>query len=215
MRTNLQVTAPPASEPVSLALLKSHCRIDSLAEADDTLLAAYLTAARVMAEAYMSRSLINQTLRWTMQPESMSREWHRFWQPFNLPRAPIQSITAVVVTDVARNVTTVPAATLPFLPGGPFIGYVADLALAPCRMTLGKDTVLAGGDTLRHTDIEHITIDMVVGYGPEGADVPVNITQAIMLMAAQLYENRGDAGGETPIAALNLLDISRLQFFGA
>ena len=46
---------------------------DLLRNSDDDLLASYLTAARIMAEGYLSRALITQTLLWTVRPSSMLR----------------------------------------------------------------------------------------------------------------------------------------------
>ena len=60
MLSTVQVVSPPAIEPVSLDLARQHCRIDS--NADDSLIQVYITAARTMAEAYLSRALITQTL---------------------------------------------------------------------------------------------------------------------------------------------------------
>lgn len=56
MRTTLTVTTEPEGEPTTVELVKQHCRIDS--NADDELLAGYLTTARIMAEDYLSRSLL-------------------------------------------------------------------------------------------------------------------------------------------------------------
>ena len=87
LQTTLQVTAQPAVEPATVELVRQHCRIDSTA--DDDLLASYLTAARIMAEGYLSRAMITQTLLWTVRPSSMLRpEQSRLRQPLLLPRAP-------------------------------------------------------------------------------------------------------------------------------
>ena len=59
MRTTLAVTTQPAGEPATVEMVKQHCRIDN--NADDDLLAGYLTTARIMAEGYLSRALLTQT----------------------------------------------------------------------------------------------------------------------------------------------------------
>ena len=211
MRTTLQVTTPPANEPTTVALVKQHCRIDNAS--DNELIAGYLTAARIMAEGYLSRALITQTLLWTVRPDSMLRP-ERSWLrgPLYLPRAPVQSIVSVTLTDDLGNATTIPAATLPIIPPT-FSGYMVDLSLEPSRMVIGRDTSLLGGFPLRATRLEHIQVEFVAGYG-ELADVPMNIIQAIWMMAAASYEHRGDEGGGMPEAAYRLLDHDRLQFLG-
>lgn len=212
MLSTVQVTTQPAGEPVDLEIVRQHCRIDSTA--DDNLLAGYVMAARIMAEGYLSRALLTQTLLWTVRPESMLRpERSHLRHPIELPRAPVQSIESVTVLDDHGNSTAISPATLPITPP-PFTGYIADLTLEPARLTIGPDTLLTGGHLLRHTRIQHVQVSMVAGYGDAAADVPQVIIQAILMTTAFLYEHRGDAGGELPQAAQWLLDRERLQFFG-
>ena len=212
MRTTLQVTTQPAGEPVSVEQVKQHCRIDS--SADDDLLTGYLTAARIMAEGYLSRALLTQTLLWTVRPSSTRRAEHnRLLEPLELPRAPVQSIASVTALDEWGNTTSILAATLPVTPPTLILGYVADLALEPATLLIGRDTVLAGGSPLRDTRLQHLQVSMVAGYGA-ATDVPATIIQAIMMTTAFLYEHRGDAGGTMPEAAQWLLDRDRLQFLG-
>jgi uncharacterized phiE125 gp8 family phage protein len=212
MRTTLQVTTEPSDEPVSLPILKRHCRIDQ--DSDDVLLAGYLTAARMMAEGYLSRALISQKLLWTMLPDPMSgRDQSRLRGPLELPRAPVTEVASVVALDVWGNTTTIAAAALPITPLAPITGYVADLDLTPARLTIGPETPLTGGSTLRWTKLQHIQVAFGAGYGKPGT-VPQNIVNAIMMTAAFLYENRGDAAAEMPQAAQWLLDRDRLQFLG-
>jgi len=212
MRTSLLVTTPPAAEPVSLAEAKQHCRIDS--SDDDRLLAGYLTAARIKAEGYQSRALLTQKLLWTVRPtEQLHPERSRMPRALYLPRAPIQSIESVVVTDVLGNATTILPATLPVPPNTPIFGYIADLALTPARLVFGRDTPLVDGTLLHWARLGDIQIAFTAGYGAAEA-VPRSTVQAILMMTAFLYEHRGDAGGEMPTTADWLLDNERLQFLG-
>jgi hypothetical protein len=57
----LQVELPPAAEPVTLDVAKSHLRV-SIGD-DDGLIAAYITAARESVEAFLARSLVNKGYR--------------------------------------------------------------------------------------------------------------------------------------------------------
>jgi len=212
MRTTVNVTTPPDGEPTTVALVKQHCRIDS--NADDELLAGYLTTARIVAEDYLSRALLTQTILWTVRPTSMlDTKQSRLRGSLQLPRAPVQSIEAVTVMDTWGNETAIPAAILPVVPPAPLIGYLADLDLEPATLLIGRETVLAGGYPLRDTRLRHVQVSMVVGYGA-AKDVPVTIIQAIMMTTAFFYEHRGDAGGTMPEAAERLLDRQRLQFLG-
>ncbi len=212
MRTTLQVTSQPAGEPVTVEQVKLHCRIDS--NADDELLAGYLTAARIMAEGYLSRALLTQTLLWTVRP---ALGWHagRGWLRgvLELPRAPVRSVVSVTALDTWGNATVIAVASLPVAAPGPILGYVADLALEPATLLIGGETVLSGGAALRDTQLQHVQVSMIAGYGEPG-DVPATIVQAVMMTTAFLYEHRGDSGGAMPEAAQWLLDRDRLQFLG-
>lgn len=211
MLTSLLVTTPPGKEAVTAELTRLHCRIDTLDDRD--LLNNYIATARVMAEGYLSRALITQTVLWTVRPGSSPRE--RLCGPLELPRAPIQSIASVAMMDDLGNATTIQSASLPVTSYGSFSGYIADLALTPARLRIGRDTALTGGMPLHQTRVEYLQVSMVVGYGPNPEDIPPNIAQAIMMTAAFLYEHRGDeGGGEMPNAVQRLLDRDRLQFLG-
>jgi uncharacterized phiE125 gp8 family phage protein len=214
MRTTLVVTTEPTAEPVSIEQVKRHCRIDS--NADDELLTGYLTAARVMAEGYLSRALLTQTLLWTVQPSSErrgGRDRSRLHGTLELPRAPVQSIESVATLDVWGNATTIPAAVLPVPPLTEIIGYVADLSLEPSTLFIGGETPLSGGFALRFTRLQYLQVSMVAGYEDTTGILPTTI-QAIMMTTAFLYEHRGDSAVAMPDAAQWLLDRQRLQFLG-
>ena len=212
MWTSLNVTTAPAGEVTTVELVKQHCRIDNTA--DDELLAGYLSAARVLAEDYLSRSLLPQTVLWTVRPTSMLRpEQSRLLGTLQLPRAPVVSIETVTTLDEWGNATVVAPALLPVTPGTSILGYVVDLALEPATLRIGRETVLSGGYPLHATELQNVQVSMATGYAA-AANVPSNIILAIMMTTAFFYEHRGDAGGEMPEAAERLLNRSRLQFLG-
>lgn len=212
MRTTLTVTSPPAGEPVTIEMVKLHCRIDH--DADDLLLAGYLTAARVMAEDYLSRKLLTQTLLWTVRPTSSFGLGTRLAHgPLVLPRAPVQSIASVTLVDAWGNSTAVQPAALPLAAGTAILGYVADLSLEPSILLIGRETILSGGLPVHATRLQHVQVSMVAGYGAAAA-VPPTIAQAVMMTTAFLYEHRGDTEAAMPAAAEWLLNRDRLQFLG-
>jgi len=212
VRTTLTVMEEPTAEPVSIEQVKRHCRIDS--NADDELLTGYLTAARVMAEGYLSRALLTQTLLWTMRPSSeLPRDRLRLHGTLELPRAPVQSILSVTTLDEWGNATTISPASLPVTPPVVILGYIADLTLEPATLFIGPETVLIGGFAAYRTKLQHLQVSMVAGYGAAD-DVPSTVIQAIMMTTAFLYEHRGDSAAVMPDAATWLLDRHRLQFLG-
>lgn len=231
MRTTLQITKQPIAEPVTVTIAKSHCRVDH--DSDDALIATYIAVARTMAEQYLGRALITQNLLWTVMPEWPVRpSVHFLRHPLDLPRAPVQAISSptaipstgigVVVLDDRGNSTTIPPATLPIVPPATLQGYLADLALQPARLTIGLDTVLVDGRTIRQAPLQHMQVEFIAGYGvPASADqadavpgLPQPIVQAILLTIAHLYEHRGDAGVDMPQSAQWLLDPYRIMWCG-
>jgi uncharacterized phiE125 gp8 family phage protein len=211
MLSTVQIVTPPAQEPVSLELLREHIRIDQTS--DELLLKGYLRSARVMAEQYLSRALITQTLLWAMQPrDPVWPGMHHLRWILELPRSPVQSIDLVTVSDVFGNETEITAASLPVVPPAALLGYKADLAFSPARLRIGPSTPLLGGHTLRQTNLESVQVQFVAGYGDNFESVPQPIIDAIMLLAAFLYEHRGDDGGEMPRAAEWLLNPYRLSW---
>jgi uncharacterized phiE125 gp8 family phage protein len=213
MLTSLQVTTQPEVEPVTVQIARAHCRIDEAS--DDPQIGGFLTAARIMAEGYLSRVLITQTLLWTIRPQSLLHEERsRLRGELILPRAPVQEILSVTVTDRFGNVTPIQAAALPVPPNTPMVGYIANIALEPGRLRIGPDTPLTGGTLLHWARLDSIQVSFVAGYGDDAEDVPETIRRSILMTTAFLYENRGDAGGEMPKFAEWLLDRHRLQFLG-
>lgn len=231
MRTTLQVTKQPSAEPVTTAIAKSHCRIDH--DSDDALIESYITAARAMAEQYLGRALVTQNLLWTVMPEwSVRPSVHFLRHPLDLPRAPVKGISSptaspptgigVVVVDDRGNSTTIAPATLPIVPPATLQGYLADITLEPARLTIGLDTVLVDGRTIRQAPLQHLQVEFIAGYGVPAPDdpsdviagLPQPIVQAILLTVAHLYEHRGDTAAELPQAAQWLLDAYRIPWVG-
>ena len=213
MLSHVQIVSPPAIEPVSIDLVRRHCRIDQAS--DDDLLALYLTTAREAVERYMGAALITQTVLWTVTPEDRFQPGsHKLRDVLELPRHPTQSVQSVTVLDKRGNSTAIAPAALPVPPGACLLGYRVDLAQSPARLTIGLDTVLSDGRWLRHVELENIQVEAIAGYGNDASGIPLRIIQAILLTTAFLYENRGDVGAALPQAAEWLLDLSRNPLSG-
>ena len=73
-------------------------------------------------------------------------------------------------------------------PATALFGYVADLALEPASLRIGRETPLAGGLPLHATRLRHIQVSMVTGYAA-AEKVPANILLAIMMTTAFFYEH--------------------------
>lgn len=84
------ITSGPASEPVTLAKLKEHLRVDS--GDDDTLLETYITAARSYVESYCGTPLVIRTV---------SVKCDCFDDFANFPAVPLATVTGITYVDEA------------------------------------------------------------------------------------------------------------------
>jgi hypothetical protein len=144
MFTTLKVLTPPVTEPIGLDLLSRHLRIDQ--GFDDTLLNIYLASARQMAELYLGRALITQTLQWTVADEHRNHERDIGWgspvtrpyprgrRPIELPMSPVQSIVSFTILDHQGNITATQQTTGAAPPGS----TILTLSAAGCPAVVGQ-----------------------------------------------------------------------------
>jgi uncharacterized phiE125 gp8 family phage protein len=172
---SLLLTAP-AVEPIALADMKAFLRVETAD--DDDVITALIAGSRIHVEAQTRRALITQS--WRLSRDS----WPEDGRLKVLP-APLQTLAAARVYD--ENNTTHAIDTQSFVLD---LGASA-LAFAPWALPM-PGRLVAG-----------IELDVTVGYGDAAGDVPEPLKQAIRLLVAHWYENRGlVATGATQIAAL-------------
>lgn len=176
----LRVTTPPAEEPVSLAEIKSHLKVD-VADEDD-LISSYLTAARLQCELEARRAFVSQTLQLKLE------EWP--WEDrIHLPRPPLQSVTSVVYVDSDGVQHTLSGSD-----------YIVDTASEPGRIILAFGVGWPGA-TLQPGPA--ITVTYVAGFG-DAEDVPATYKQAIRLATGHFYENREQIVVQSGVTATQL-----------
>lgn len=166
--TPLTRLTPPVAEPLSLAEIKAHLRVET--DAEDGLLASYLIAAREAVERYLRRALISQGWRLVLDlwPEG----------PVRFPRPPLLAVDAVRVFDADNVASLVDPAR-----------YHVESRAEP-GFLLPTDGESLPRPGRRHGGIE---IDFTAGFGEGWNDVPAAIRQALLMMIAELYEHRGRA----------------------
>ncbi len=187
----LDIVTQPTVEPLTTAEAKSHLRIDSSTE--DTLIAAYVTAARAYYEEATWRALVTQT--WALRLE----QWPD-GECLLLPRPPLQSVTSIAYTDSDGQAQTMSSSD--------YVVYAQD----PGRIWLGYNKTWPTA-TLRPGP--SITITFVAGYGLAAA-VPEIDKQAIRLIIGHFYENReevmaipGISLAQLPMAAQSIIRLRR------
>lgn len=193
-----KLVTPPTIEPVTLAELKLHARVDH--DTDDALLSALITAARQWAEAYTGRAFMTQTWRLALDlPELAATA-----QPgaLRLPRAPLQSVTTIYAYDDTDSATLWAAAN-----------YFVDTQSEPGRVVLRSGACWP----LPTRTGNGIVVTYVAGYGGSADAMPAPLRTAILQLAAFWYERRGDAlDGDmaVPAAVAALLSPYRLRNAG-
>jgi len=155
---------PPALEPVALDEMRSFLRVDQTGE--DEAIAALIAGARIHIEAQARRALITQSWRATLDG------WPADGRLLLTP-APLQSLTAARVYDEDGSTRTADPQAFVLDRGGSSLAFMPWALPAPGRSALG------------------IELDFVAGYGDTALDVPEPLRQAIRLLVAHWYENRG------------------------
>ncbi len=91
-----RITAP-STEPVTLAEAKLYLRVDNTNE--DTLITDLITAARMVAENWLKRSLITQSWKLAFDNAVASSVY--------LPMGPVNSVISVIIVNQDGSTTTV------------------------------------------------------------------------------------------------------------
>lgn len=175
------VTAP-AAEPVTLAEVKLHLRIDD--NADDVLLGALITAARQHAEHDTRRALVTQTRKLVLDEFPSGA--------ITLDHAPVGAVTSVLYIDPDGVERTLDAA-----------GYKLDKITEPCRLVPAYGTSWPA----TRAEINAVSVIYTCGFGAPEA-VPESIKRWMLLRIGALYENREEVltGRAITLAPLPLAD---------
>lgn len=165
---------PPSAEPVTLAEAKLYLRLDQSEE--DSLLATLITAARLMVEAASGRMLVEQGWRIVLDRWPESGE-------IRLPLSPVLSIVQARVYDALGAPQPVDLAALNL-----------DRQADPPVIRIAGEVPEIGRS---HSAIE---IDCLAGFGAAASAVPALLRQAVLLLAARWFEQRGDVVGRDAAA---------------
>lgn len=167
-------TVEPAVEPVTVAEAKAQLKIDH--DAEDTLIASLIAAARDEVERATGVAMIAQSWRLTLD------EWPRAG-PVLLRRRPVREILSVTLfgRDGEASLLSPDA-------------YLADSDAVPARLYMETKPA-------PEIAMNGIEIDFAAGYGEAGTDVPDLLKRALMLLVAHWYEFRAAFGaGSQPVS---------------
>ncbi|SOC07672.1 head-tail connector protein [Rhodobacter maris] len=169
-----ELTAVPDAV-LPLAEFRDHLRLGtgfSDTGAEDAALLAYLRAALAAIEGRTAKALIARDFTLVLTA------W-RWGDLQTLPIAPVRAVAALRVIDRAGGESLADAAAW---------RLIEDLARPRIEARgAALPAIPAGG---------RVEIDFTAGFGPVWADLPVDLAQAVFLLAAQYYEFRHDGAGE-------------------
>jgi uncharacterized phiE125 gp8 family phage protein len=166
-----QTTVPTAALPVQA--LKNHLRLGTGFADDgmqDGLIESYLRAAMAAIEGRIGKVLIARDFLWKLA------DW-RNGAAQALPVAPVLDVASITLRDRDGVARVVPPA-----------GYrlVADTH---------RPKVKAAGLLLPQVPMDGgIEIAFTAGFGVGWADVPADLAQAVLMLAAEYYERRHEGG---------------------
>lgn len=158
----------PAVEPLSLAEAKAFLRVDTAD--DDALIAALIAAARLHVETRTGLALVTQ--RWRMVLDRWPDNGRIAVRP-----APLVALSAARVLDFDGEVRALDTQAFVPDPGDSTLSFMPRSLPVPTRLAAG------------------IELDVSLGFGEAASDVPEPLRQAIRLLTAYWYENRGAVAG--------------------
>ena len=168
--------------------LKDHLRLGSGFSDDgmqDGLIESYLRAAMAAIEGRIGKVLLARRFRLTLQDWRSAGE-----QP--LPVAPVSAVISVTLRDLAAVATVIAASRYKLVQDNARPKLTAVGVLLPVVPTDGQ-----------------VEVVFDAGFGAGWAAVPADLAQAVLLLAAEYYENRHDLGGRIaglPVAVHVLIE---------
>lgn len=184
----LSEESPVAAGVLPLAAFKEHLRLGAGFADDggqDALLEQYLRAAIAAIESRISKVLMARAFRLRLS------HW-RDGRAQSLPLAPVQAVTQMIL--VARD--------------------GSEMVVDPARYRLEPDMhrprLCATGWLLPAVPSDGaVEISFEAGFGDSWGEVPPDLAQAVMLLAAQYHETRqatGEAGRAVPFGVMSLIE---------
>ena len=181
-----ETTVPVSALPV--AVFKEHLRLGTGFADDglqDALLESFLRSAMAAIEARTGKAMIERTFSW-----SVSR-W-RGESEQALPIGPVSAIVSLTLSDRFGDEELIDAQSYVLRP---------DMQRPVLTIVSGTLPVIPSAGTAK--------IEMMAGFGPEWSDLPADLAQAVMLLAAHYYEYRHEVqydGGCMPFGVSALIE---------
>lgn len=190
-----ETTVPDAALPVDA--FKAHLRLSSgfgQDDVQDAVLKSFLRAAMAAIEARTGKVLITRSFSWSLT----------FWRDASaqpLPVAPVGAVSRVAL--VARDGTPTDV----------------DAAAYWLERDSQRPKLRSAGSALPGIpSAGAVLIEFDAGYGTGWDDLPVDMAQAVLMLAAHYYEHRSDTGlsdGSMPFGVSSLIERFKTMRLGA
>ena len=183
----LTEVTPVSSGALPVEEMKDHLRMGSGFADDglqDALIETYLRAAMAAIEGRIGKMLFQRSFLWVLEC------WRDAEQA--LPVAPVTSIASVTLVDAEGAEVVVPATAYRLIP---------DLH-RPRLAGRGTALPMIPNDGL-------VKVVFEAGFGMAWTDVPVDLRQAVLLLAGEYYEHRHDDGAQAaglPFGVVTLIE---------
>lgn len=186
IRTVDSLITGPATEPLDLDEVKKHLRFGSTTE--DTLLDAWISAARQYFEEQTGRQLITAT--WELWLDELPAG------PIELPHPPLQSVTSMLYVDSNGSLVSFSEGISPDVPfyavNAPQGPYAARGRVSPNYGTSWPTP---------QAEVGAVRIRYVAGYGDTPGDVPELAKAALMFLVGHFHKFRSEVvDGKSPVA---------------
>jgi uncharacterized phiE125 gp8 family phage protein len=180
-----ETPVPTAALPVEE--MKDHLRLGSGFADDglqDGLIEAYLRAAMAAIEGRIGKMLYRRRFLWVLDC------WRDAEQAF--PVSPVAGIVSLTLVDAGGGEAVVPAGAYRLVPD------------------LHRPRLAGRGGALPVIPTEGmVKVVFEAGFGPGWTDVPVDLRQAVLLLASEYYEHRHDDGAQAsglPFGVVTLIE---------
>jgi hypothetical protein len=211
---SLTVVVAPAVEPVELATIKAHLRVDH--DLDDDYIAGLVAAARELVESRTGRALVTRTLELALDGfPAGGGYWYRRNRecptlenflptaggPIPLPTPPLDAVESISYLD-ADGVTT----------------RVLDPSTYRVSRSDPASVRPAPGQSWPATSAEPESLTIRYRAGWPAANVPARAKQAVLMLVGHWYENReavltGTISSELPQAFETLIGSLRFNAY--
>jgi uncharacterized phiE125 gp8 family phage protein len=192
-----EVTAPPAAA-LPVRAFAEHLRLGTGFADDgsqDAVLELYLRAAMAAIEARLGRVLLARSFDWSVE------RWREDASQA-LPVAPVRAVESITLVDAEGAETAVDPVAWSVLRDAQRPRLVGRFGRSLPRIPRGGSA----------------TVRMSAGFGMTWEEVPADLRQAVLLLAAHYYESRAEVGsgaaGAMPFGVLVLIETYRATRIG-